>query len=584
MDENTPLIAGENRSRLNVTVNQPAYETVHRGELPPQHGSPADPASDENVESQDASASSGMFAHHFVNVTPSQFWWIFGGIEVGYLIGFFDSTFMASSHPVITSDFHASNSASWLSTAFLLTSTALLPLFGRISDVVGRRPVYLFSIAVFFVTTAWCALAQSIGSFIVARAFCGLGAGGVFSMGMIICSDIVRLEYRGVYQSGINMILGIGGALGYAGGGALCDRLGWRGAFAIQLPFIFAYLLIAIWTTPRDLGRVDPKNEFPTISQLLERIDLTGSFLLTVSVTALLIGINLGGNVLSWSHPLVLSSLGLAAVVGVILPIYESRVERPVMPIRLLNQAPHAYIIFSNFFGALAMNSIMFNIPLFFQAVKLESATNSGLHLLPVSVGITFTSVLTGVLITLLGKLKPFAVIGAALIFLGGLSTTALTLVDLPYAITLIFLSLACLGQGFAFPTYTVAILAVNKQEDQATCVTTMGLWRNLGYVLGVAVSSLVLQNSLRIRLDQVVTGPDKQSIIDVARKSVESIVTLDPEHREQVVQAYTFSLRLTFLSAVIWGLIMLFLTIMVKLPVLKRGGKKINSEDEEEE
>ncbi|KAF4955658.1 hypothetical protein F66182_18367, partial [Fusarium sp. NRRL 66182] len=195
------------------------------------------------------------------------------------------------------------------------------------------------------------------------------------------------------------------------------------------------------------------------------------------------------------------------------------------MPIRLLTKAPHAYIIFSNFFGGLAVNSIMFNVPLFFQAVKSESATESGLHLLFASFGITFASVATGFLITYFNRLKPFALLGAALMFLGGFTTTALTFVDLPYAITIAFLATASVGQGFVFPTYTVSILAVNKQEDQASSVTTLSLWRNLGYVMGTAVSSLVLQNSLRIRLDRVVTEPNKQRIIEIARKSVEDIV-----------------------------------------------------------
>ena len=181
-----------------------------------------------------------------------RFWLIFSGIIMGYVIGFFDSTLMASSHPVITSYFHASNSASWLSTAFLLTSTAFLPLFGRISDTFGRKPVYLFAIAIFFVTTAWCAAAQSMFSFIAARAFCGLGAGGVFSMGMILSSDLVRLEYRGVYQSYINLCLGIGGCLGLAFGGFLCDQVGWRGAFLVQLPFLSVLALFK----PRSAGVV----------------------------------------------------------------------------------------------------------------------------------------------------------------------------------------------------------------------------------------------------------------------------------------------------------------------------------------
>lgn len=208
------------------------------------------------------------YAARFINLSPARFWLIFAGILLGYLIAFFDATLMASSHPVITSYFHASNSASWLSTAFLLTSTAFLPLFGRISDTFGRRPVYLFSIIVFFLTTVWCAVAQSIGSFIAARAFCGLGAGGVLSLGMILSSDMVRLEYRGVYQSYINLVLGAGGCLGLVFGGYLCEKVGWRGAFFVQLPFIFVYFFVAAWTTPADLGLKKTKPERMTLPQV----------------------------------------------------------------------------------------------------------------------------------------------------------------------------------------------------------------------------------------------------------------------------------------------------------------------------
>ncbi len=116
------------------------------------------------------------------NVSKTRFWLLFGCILLQYFVAMFDSTLMASAHPVITSYFNSSNAASWLSTAFMLTSTSFNPLFGRASDAFGRRPLYLFALTMFAVTTTWCALAQSIGSFIAARAFCGLGAGGVMAM------------------------------------------------------------------------------------------------------------------------------------------------------------------------------------------------------------------------------------------------------------------------------------------------------------------------------------------------------------------------------------------------------------------
>ena len=160
----------------------------------------------------------------------------------------FDSTLMASSHPVITSYFHASNSASWLSTAFLLTSTSLQPLMGRLSDTVGRRPLYLAGLVVLAATTAWCALAQTIGSFIAARALCGIGAAGVLSMGNIMTNDLVSIEVRGTYQAYINLFYGGGSACGAAFGGVLCDKLGWRMTFAVQIPVLALRLRSKGWS------------------------------------------------------------------------------------------------------------------------------------------------------------------------------------------------------------------------------------------------------------------------------------------------------------------------------------------------
>ncbi|PWY84844.1 MFS general substrate transporter [Aspergillus heteromorphus CBS 117.55] len=508
------------------------------------------------------------YASRFINVSPMRFWLIFTGILMGYVIGFFDATLMASSHPVITSYFHASNSASWLSTAFLLTSTAFLPLFGRISDTFGRRPVYLFAIAVFFITTAWCAAAQSMVSFIAARAFCGMGAGGVFSMGMILSSDLVRLEYRGVYQSYINLCLGAGGCLGLALGGFLCDRVGWRGAFLVQLPFIFVYFLVAVWTTPADLGRKRARADQMTLSKLISSIDLVGSIILVVTVTALIMGLNLGGNVFSWSHPIVIASLVSFFIFAVLFVRYERTVERGVMPLSLLTQQPRAGLIFGNFFGAISINTMIFNAPLYFQAVKLASPTDSGLKLISSTLAVTTSSVAIGFLMTWTKQLKPGIVVGAVFLLLGGCTAASMG-VDTPDWIAMVCISLSSLGQGCGFPSIMVSVLATSEQDDQAVATTTLGMWRNLGSVMGVATSSWIFQNTLLYRLEDMVTGPNKEDVILLVRKSVQAIANLDPMHQQQVIGAYAAALRVTFLSAAVWGGIMLILLLRVRVPKL---------------
>ncbi|KAJ5279293.1 hypothetical protein N7478_004665 [Penicillium angulare] len=473
------------------------------------------------------------YESRFIGVSPTRFWLIFSGTMLGYVIGYFDSTLMASSHPVITSYFHAANSASWLSTAFLLTSTAFMPLFGRVSDALGRKPVYLFSIAIFFFTTAWCGLAQSIGSFIAARALCGLGAGGVFSMGQILSSDLVHIEYRGVYQSYINLCLGIGSCLGLAFGGLLCDTVGWRNAFLIQLPFIFIYFITAACTVPADLGIKHVGPERKSLIQAIRSVDLIGSFFLVLAVTALIMGLNLGGNVFPWTHPLVIGSLVASVILSIILIRYERTVPRPVLPIELLSKNPRANIIFGNFFGGMSVNTMMFNAPLYFQAVKLASPTDSGLRLVAASIAVTASSVGTGFLITWSRRMKPTVLIGGFCMLLGGCLATSMN-TNTPPALAMVCVSFNSLGQGFAFPSLMVSILATSEQDDQAVATTTLGLARNLGAVMGVAISSWIFQNSLLYELGRKVTGDNKEYIIGLVRKSIRSIGDLDPVHRQQ--------------------------------------------------
>ena len=470
---------------------------------------------------------------HFIDISHSKFWFIFSGILFSYILAFFDSTLMGSIHPVVTSHFHAANSASWLSTSFLLTCTAFQPLFGRISDTFGRRPVYLFNIATFFVTTAWCALAQNITSFIAARALCGLGAGGMTSLGMIICSDLIYVEYRGIYQSYINLAYGMGACLGLTFGGLLADTLGWRATFAVQLPFIFLCLVVAYFTTPPSLGPTFARKEGFTLKQAVKTIDLKGSFLLIVGVTALMLGINLGGNVLSWDHPIVISSLIAFVFIAAVFIKVEKTANRPVMPLPLLARAPRANLIFSNFFGNITINTILFNTPLFFQAVKLESPTVSGLRLLAASIGLMVTSVSTGFLITWTRRLKPALVLGAAFLVCGGISTGSLSS-KIPGWLAMVFITPSSFGQGFAFPATMMSVLAVSAQADQAVATTTLGLFRSLGSVMGVAISSWVLQNALVFYLGRIVTGPGKDAIILRVRESISAIHELDPLHQSQ--------------------------------------------------
>ncbi|EOA87049.1 uncharacterized protein SETTUDRAFT_89269 [Exserohilum turcica Et28A] len=475
---------------------------------------------------------------------------VFGGILLGYFIAMFDSTLMASSHPVITSYFHASNSASWLSTAFLLTSTSLQPLMGRFSDTFGRRPLYIAGLILLATTTAWCALAQSIGSFILARAFCGIGAAGVLSMGNIMTNDLVSIEVRGTYQAYINLFYGGGAACGAAFGGFLCDRLGWRMTFALQIPLIFVLLINALLTTPSHLGPNLARRFGLGFRDAMKGFDIAGSILLTVSVAFLILGLNLGGNIYPWTHWIILTSLVVALVTSAVLIRVESRAVRPVMPLPMLFSKPRGSLVFNNFFAQIGMNTILFNAPLYFQAVELESASVSGFRLAGPSVALTVCGVSAGFIMTATGRMKWLIVVGSLSMLLGA----------------------TCLS---------LAVLATSTQEDQAVMTSTLILWRSLGIVMGVSLSSLIMQNALASYLDKLVTGHDKAKIIRRVRESVRSIIDLDPKHQAQVIEAYSRSLRLVFISAIAMFVIVNALVSAIDLPRLRK--KEASSEDGED-
>ncbi|CZR63495.1 related to multidrug resistance protein fnx1 [Phialocephala subalpina] len=505
-------------------------------------------------------------SRYLAGVSEPQFWLIFASLTISYFVSCFDGTIMVSSRPVITSYFHSANSASWLSTVFLLTSTAIQPLFGRLSDAVGRKYPYIGTVAIFLVGTIWCALAGNITSFIVARAFCGLGAGGMMATGAIIMSDLVPIDIRGAYQSYMNVVFGVGAASGAALGGAIADGWGWQWEFWIQLPFLVVCLCLALWTIPNELGIAN--NVEKSLWEAMKTFDYMGSLLLTTAITFLILGLNLGGNVFEWSHPFIISSLIIFAISFPLFLWVETTVKLPIMPINLIRRNPRAGLILSNTIGAICVNAITFNLPLYFQAVLLESATTSGLRLIIPTIVASIIGFATGFLITWTKRLKWLLVAGCLFLLLGSI---ALSVVHrgLPTWLYIMCIIPSSIGQGFMMPATFMAVLVVSEQAEQAVVTSMLMLWKSLGFILGVAMSSLVLQNTLIWNLDRSVTGPNKDPIIRQVRESIQAIADLDPVAREQVINAYSASLGATFILAAVLALITVLITIPLKVPRL---------------
>ncbi|KAI0878905.1 major facilitator superfamily domain-containing protein [Hypoxylon argillaceum] len=592
LDEHTALLPPEQQTRYETTVASvkpvsPGHisEDAEEQGRDPESGraSPSGSSSSSDGDGDSDSDSDDQAASTFlVNAQPGRFRVVFAGIMLSYFLALFDGTILATSHPVITSHFGASNAASWLTTAFMLTSTATQPLVGRLSDAVGRRRLYLAAVAVFAGATAGCALAPSIGAFIAARAVCGLGAGGMMTLGSITVSDCVPIEQRGTYQSVINVVYGLAAASGAAFGGLLADSLGWRWEFGVQLVPLALCFGTVFFGMPADLG-LQHGRERQTLGQALRGFDLKGSALLTTSTTFLILGLNLGGNILPWSHPFIIASLAIFAVCFPTCLYVESRVERPIMPLVLLHSSPRANIIFSNSIASFLLNAILFNVPLFIRAVLQKSATESGLYLVVPTATASIAGTLTGLLISRTGRLKWPLVSGTACYLLGTVLLSSLRR-GWPTWAYLLCLVPAALGQGFQFPGTLLAVLAASPQRDQAVVTSTLQLWRALGNVLGVAASSLVFQNALlRYLVAYVSVVPDdrggggggeewKARLIERVRSSIEAVSELpDGQTKNEVIMSYEAACRATFLVCLVIAFLSMLLVLPVKLPRLGR-------------
>lgn len=341
-------------------------------------------------------------------------------------------------------------------------------------------------------------------------------------MGNIMTNDLVSIQVRGTYQAYINLFYGGGSAAGAAFGGFLCDRIGWRATFGIQIPIILIIFINGFFTTPSDLGPNLAERSGQSIRDAMKGFDIAGSVLLTSAVAFLILGLNLGGNVYPWKHPLVITSLVIATAAGSLLVRVESKAARPVMPLSMLFTKPRGNLVFNNFFAQLGINTIIFNAPLYFQAVKLESASTSGFRLAGPSLALTICGVSAGFIMTATGRMTWLIVVGSLAMLVGSICLSAMW-EGIPAWLATIFLVPASVGQGLSFPATSVAVLATSTQADQAVMTSTLILWRSLGIVMGVSFSSVILQNALTAYLEQLVTGHNKAKV-GISHLTLESL------------------------------------------------------------
>ncbi|KAF9057745.1 vacuolar amino acid permease [Panaeolus papilionaceus] len=479
--------------------------------------------------------------------------WMLVGLWSGVFLGAFDGTVVATLLTPIGSEFKASNQSSYIGTSYLLSVCCFTPLYGRLSDILGRKGAMLLALSLFGSGTVFCGMAPSMNALIAARAVAGMGGGGIMTVSSIAVSDFIPLKQRGLYQGMCNILYGLGAGLGGPFGGWVNDVFGWRMAFYMQTPvLILSFVLVATKVNIRLPD--DVQNQ--SLSDKLRRMDFLGSVTLVGTVGCLLLGFCLQSTEeLPWTSPLVIGFLTASIVFGTLFVHVEKNwAPYPVMPLRLITQRTPLAVSVSNLLMSMSAFSMLmypnlqlYNAPLYFSAVRLESTAMAGFHLLPHSVAISVGSVFAGWFMRRTGKLYTLTLVSAGLSMLASLLASCWNEKSSAF-----HLWVDLIPQGFGMASFItstlIAMIAGVYKADMAVATGITYLFRTTGQVLGVSLSGAVFQGILLRKLRDRIQGPGSEEVSFPLFHTAQIIPTLDPHLRKAAVDSYADALRVVFI------------------------------------